>query len=303
MDFFSILTGPVAIATVALLGYIVGRGRKKQANRDAEAARLELERAKLIARELESIAEEVRKGLAAHHSSIARFKDRVYLLNADDKEESWDQLCHEAEEMLTPTLRLASQISAAYDEIRQQSIELLAFTSQGCDPLTHLANRKALDETLATMFAMLHRYDQHFSLAIVEIDQFRQINDDRGSAFGDSVLKDVARLIQEIARDTDVVARYGGEEFVIVMPHTQLEGASMFGERLRSAIEERLGVTVSGGVAQALDGDHPQSLMSRADAALYGAKAAGGNGVYRHTGRDIECILEEQPAEAGLATA
>ena len=69
---------------------------------------------------------------------------------------------------------------------------------------------------------------------------------------------------------------------------TTLENACLFAERVRSLVESNLGLTISGGVAMALDGDNPQSLLSRADAALYSGKAAGRNRIYRHTGTDIE---------------
>jgi diguanylate cyclase (GGDEF)-like protein len=105
------------------------------------------------------------------------------------------------------------------------------------------------------------------------------------------MLQAVARLLDETVRDTDIVARYGGEEFVVVMPHTSLENACHFGERVRRLIEKEIALTISGGVTAALDGDNAQSLLSRADTALYSAKAAGRNRIYRHTGVDIEPIV------------
>ena len=112
---------------------------------------------------------------------------------------------------------------------------------------------------------------------------------------GDRTLQAVARVIDESVRDTDIVARYGGEEFVVVMPHTLLEDACHFAERVRATIEASLGITISGGVAMALDGDNAQSRLSRADAALYSGKAAGRNRILRHTGVDIEPIADIVP--------
>jgi diguanylate cyclase (GGDEF)-like protein len=200
--------------------------------------------------------------------------------------------------MLKPTLRLAAQIAHAYDEIRQQSNHLMSFTEVRTDPLTRVSNRRALDETLETMFSLLNRYDQKFSVAIFDIDHFKRLNDEHGHIYGDSALQSVAKSIDSNVRDTDVVARYGGEEFVVVMPHTGLEGACIFAERLRAKIELALNLTVSGGVAMAGDGDNPQSLLSRADAALYCAKAAGRNLVYRHCGGEIEAVQPEHAAGA-----
>ena len=114
----------------------------------------------------------------------------------------------------------------------------------------------------------------------------------RGRPHGDRTLQAVARVIDDSVRDTDIVARYGGEEFVVVMPHTQLENACQFAERLRRTVETDLGITISGGVTAALDGDNAQSLLSRADAALYSGKAAGRNRVFQHNGCEIEPASE-----------
>ena len=295
MDWTAInIPSTVALAVVAVLGYLFGRGSRvvRQAT-EAEQARRELKRAKAVARELEGISDQIRKSLATHHSSLSKFKDRVTELGGQDQEIAWQELCREAEEMLKPTLRLASQIAHAYDEIRQQSNHLMTFTELRTDPLTRVSNRRALDECLENMFSLMQRYDQIFSIAIFDIDHFKLVNDERGHVQGDHILQQVARIIDDNVRDTDVVARYGGEEFVVVMPHTPLEGASVFSERLRGKLESQIDLTISGGVAQAIDSDTPQSLIARSDAALYGAKAAGRNRVYRHTGADIEPVAPE----------
>jgi diguanylate cyclase (GGDEF)-like protein len=281
---------PLALAVIAFLGYLVGLRSRRQAISDADKARRELRRAKAVAKELELIAQSVRKNLASHHLSVARFKERVSELSSQEKEAAWQELCREAEQVLKPTLRLAEQIAQAYDESRQQTNHLMTFTEVRTDPLTRVSNRRGLDETLGSMFALMERYNQAFSLAIFDIDHFKEVNDKKGHLQGDRTLQAVARILDEAVRDTDVVARYGGEEFVVVMPHTTLENACHFADRVRSGIESGLGLTVSGGVAMALDGDNAQTLLSRADAALYSGKAAGRNRVYRHTGSDIEPV-------------
>jgi len=296
MDLHSIqFSTPLALAMIAMLGYAIGRGRKAKQEKDVYRARCELKRAKTVARELETIAEAVRKNLATHHSSIAKFKDRVCQLSMQEKESAWQELCRESEEMLKPTLRLAAQLAHAYDEIRQQSNHLMTFSEVRMDPLTRVNNRRALDETLESMFALLNRYGQPFSLAIFDIDHFKQINDAKGHLFGDRTLKSVARTISNGVRETDVVARYGGEEFVVVMPHTDLDGACIFSDRVCVAVRDALPLTISGGVAHAIDGDNAQTLLARADSALYGAKAAGRNRVYKHTGLDIEPLAPPAP--------
>ncbi len=290
MDFPNIPL-PLALAVIAVLGYLTGRRSRVHAIHEADKARRELRRAKVVARELEQIAEGVRKHLATHHLSVAKFKDRVSQLSATEKEAAWQDLCNEAEQILKPTLRLAEQIALAYDEIRQQTNQLMTFSEVRTDPLTRVSNRRCLDETLDSLFAMMERYKEPFSLAIIDIDHFKQVNDKKGHLQGDRTLQAVARLLDETVRDTDIVARYGGEEFVVVMPHTDLENACHFAERVRRLIEAQLSLTISGGVTVALDGDNAQSLLSRADAALYSGKAAGRNRIFRHTGVDIEPIV------------
>jgi len=288
----------VALAAVALIGYLIGRRKRELQRMDGEAqARRELKRAHSVAQELERIAESVRRGIATHHSSVLKFKERVSTLGGDQQDASWQELCGEAEDMLKPTLKLAAQLATAYDEIRQQSNNLMTFTEVRTDPLTGVSNRRALDESLDSMFAMLHRYEQPFGILLLDIDHFKQVNDEQGHLYGDRMLKAVARLMDENVRDTDIVARYGGEEFVIIMPQTTLDGAAVFADRLRQRIEQQLPLTLSCGAAQAGEGDNPQTLLARADAALYGAKAAGRNRVYRHTGLTIEPfdMAEEKP--------
>jgi diguanylate cyclase (GGDEF)-like protein len=279
---------PVALAAVATLGYLIGRRSAPLAATAEERRQRDLKRAQEVAKELEKIAEAVRQHLAAHHASVVGFKERVFSLSAEDNEPSWHELRKEAESMIKPTMKLAGQLASAYDEIRRQTGQLMSLTDTRTDPLTRVNNRRALDEHLAQHLALLNRYQRPFSIAIFDIDHFKQINDEQGHAYGDSLLASLACVLADSVRDTDLVTRYGGEEFVVVMPQTMLEGGCNFANRLRERIETTLPLTVSGGVASAADGDDAQSLLSRADAALYSAKAAGRNRVFFHNGPRIQ---------------
>ncbi len=291
------LSTPVALAAVATIGYFVGRSKREKQSASSEAqARRELKRAQAVAKELEQIADVVRRSLATHHSSVLKFKDRMSSMGSVAKEGAWQDLCAEAEEMLKPTLQLAAQMAAAYDQIRQQSNNLMTFTEVRTDALTGVSNRRALDDTLESLLAMLHRYEQAFSILIVDIDNFKKLNDEQGHLYGDRMLKAVAKLLADTVRETDMVARYGGEEFVIVMPQTPLDGAIIFAERLRQRIEQDLPLTVSGGVTATAEGDDSQTLLARADAALYSAKAAGRNRLFCHTGQSIEPAMVDEDA-------
>jgi diguanylate cyclase (GGDEF)-like protein len=134
-------------------------------------------------------------------------------------------------------------------------------------------------------FSRVGRYQESFSLLMIDIDDFKKVNDEHGHPAGDAVLKEMARIIKETVRTVDVVGRYGGEEFVAVLPHTPHDEALETAERVRRRIREHVflagdrkaHVTVSVGVASypSASVDSPSTLIREADKALYRAKEAG----------------------------
>ncbi len=294
MDLWSIQVPiPVALAVVATVGYLLVVRGKGDGGESRQRSRRELRRAHAVATELERIAWQVRRSLSRHHTSLSKFKSRVGKLSDRQQEAAWKELCRDVEEILKPTLQLASQMANAYDEIRQQSANLMTFTEVRTDSLTGVNNRRGLDDALATQFAMMNRYGTHFSVAMIDIDHFKQVNDQEGHLWGDKVLQELAKLLDECVRETDIVARYGGEEFVIVMPQTELFGACVFAERFRCQVVQNMDITISIGMAAVTDGDTQQSLLARADSALYSAKTSGRNCVWRHDGESVEPVVEE----------
>ncbi len=157
------------------------------------------------------------------------------------------------------------------------------------DPLTELPNRQAYDEQVEKEFSRWKRHDRPLSMAIVDIDFFKKINDTLGHLRGDKVLKLVAREVQMNIRSEDFVARYGGEEFVILMPDTDENAACLAIEKVRAAIEccpfnfagERVSITASFGVSAMRTDDTVISCFDRVDKALYKAKDNGRNRVER----------------------
>lgn len=294
----------LAILAVAVVSaYALGRRATFKNSVVMDQSRRDLRRAHAVARDLENISTLIKKQLSKHQIRVNKFKQRVTELSLCEHEEAWHELCREAEEMLRPTMQLATQISSAYDEIRQQSGQLMTFTDVRTDPLTGVANRRALDETLNSQFAMMQRYDSSFTLALFDIDNFKQVNDELGHLQGDRILQEVARTLDDSARETDTVARYGGEEFVVVMPQTCIEGAAVFADRIRARIADNLSVTISGGIAGVGQGDTDESLLVRADKALYEAKTAGRNCVFQHDGQIISRVQPESHREENeLAT-
>lgn len=155
------------------------------------------------------------------------------------------------------------------------------------DPLTGINNRAALDAALAREVELARRHRTPLSLIIMDIDKFKSINDTYGHATGDDIIKAFSQVVSGVIRRTDMFFRYGGEEFVILMSNTGRDGAQLLAERIRREIERMelsppntaLAVTVSLGVASRRGNEGGQSLLQRADSALYEAKAQGRNRV------------------------
>ncbi len=297
----------VGLSVVAVIGYMVGRWQKYKLLQSDLQSRREIKRAQTVVRELEEVAREIRKSLAKHHSSVARFKDRMSRLAETSQQDSHLQdLFQEVDDVLGPTLLLANDLARAYDQIRRQGNQLMSFVEVRTDQLTGICNRRAMDDTLNSLVAMHNRYDLPFSIVMFDVDYFKKINDEHGHVAGDQVLRNVAQTLDHAARETDIVARYGGEEFAILMPQTQLHGAAVFAERVRQMVATKLNLTVSGGVAMAIKGQNTEAILQQADHALYESKANGRNLVSINTPEGIrtaaEFLDDRSETERPLAT-
>ncbi|MDH3646667.1 MAG: diguanylate cyclase [Gammaproteobacteria bacterium] len=157
------------------------------------------------------------------------------------------------------------------------------------DGLTNLYNHRHLQEALTVEVERSKRYKRDVSVLFIDVDYFKTYNDTQGHPAGDEVLRSLAKILLEHARDADTVARWGGEEFVILAPETSAEQARELAERLRAAVsafpfqgretQPNGLITISVGVATLDPNGSHESLVSRADAAVYEAKAAGRNTV------------------------
>ena len=151
------------------------------------------------------------------------------------------------------------------------------------DSLTGAFNRRHFFEVARSSIALAERHGSTTCAAMIDVDHFKDVNDTYGHAVGDEVLAMVGRICRLESRETDIVARYGGEEFALLLPETNLETASAVVERIRGVLsglavatpKGPVGVTVSAGVAQRRTDEPLDSLLRRADAALYDAKRAG----------------------------
>ncbi|MFC5530786.1 sensor domain-containing diguanylate cyclase [Cohnella yongneupensis] len=171
-------------------------------------------------------------------------------------------------------------------EIKQQelmNVNHLLETMALTDPLTGLKNRRFFQESLLANIAAYHRARTPFSLFIIDIDHFKSINDTYGHPIGDLVLTKLAQLLRAESREIDIVARFGGEEFVLILPGADRDAAVPVAERYRSKIEATpMGdyrITASIGVATIAPEETDQTVLHKADQALYHSKASGRNRV------------------------
>ncbi|WP_027331115.1 diguanylate cyclase [Marinimicrobium agarilyticum] len=175
--------------------------------------------------------------------------------------------------------RMVKERTRELEETNRQ-MQRLAIT----DVLTGLYNRMRTDETLDVEIERQKRYPAPLTLILMDIDHFKAVNDGHGHNRGDEVLVEVSRLLSQRVRRTDCLGRWGGEEFLLVCPNTSLESARQLADELRRAVAYQnfgveVDITLSLGVAQYTAGDSRESLLERADAAMYNAKQEGRNRV------------------------
>jgi len=197
---------------------------------------------------------------------------------------------------------------SAFDRIEHSAIY---------DHLTGVYNRSYFEARLSHEVRRARRYSQHLSLLILDLDDFKTINDTRGHPVGDSVLRDVGKLVVDNIRDIDIAARYGGEEFAVILPETPRTGAFIVAERIRAqmqrnyrrkgGLDRALHATVSGGLACfPEDADGPEGLVARSDEALYRSKNRGKNQItiyYEEKRKDERIVVDERKMKATLLEA
>jgi diguanylate cyclase (GGDEF)-like protein len=182
---------------------------------------------------------------------------------------------------------LAGQAAVSVENVGlHETVERQAVT----DELTGLSNRRRFQETMSVEVERSKRFGQELGLVMLDIDDFKAVNDNYGHQQGDIVLREVAKILRASSREIDEPARYGGEELAVVLPGTDLEGAHNLAERVREGIEalrlpilgdesaEPLRITASfGAAALPVSATDVRGLVAAADEALYQAKRAGKN--------------------------
>lgn len=284
----------MGLAAVALVGYVFGRrSRVIEPTNLAAVGPRELHRAARVARQMEDTIDELRRQLAEHRTFVDRFKSKVDEASMYEPRSALTLLSNESEEIIMPTLKLASRLSHAYDELRQQSQVLSNFTEGRTDPITGMGNTPALEEQLELSLGDRARGGAPASIALVSIEAPEDLTP--GSDEHREFIKRAATEIERCVRGHDYIARLGGAEFAVLMPKTPLSGARKFGTRLRCQLLANRNLEAGCGIAEALPADTAQSWLSRADSAMYSARAAGGSSQYLHTGDSLQ--VDNEPVE------
>jgi len=194
---------------------------------------------------------------------------------------------------LLARVQSAGRMKILQEELMEQTQRLEAQLFE--DPLTRVYNRRFVYSQLAALVSGARRHGRPLAVAMIDLDQFKTVNDRHGHAIGDRVLVAAGKVLKHALRAEDVLGRLGGEEFLALLPDTEAESAARAAERLRVAVADARGpvrVTASVGWAVVADEEGPDDVVRRADTALYTAKAAG---------RD--CVRGAKPPSATLRAA
>lgn len=196
-----------------------------------------------------------------------------------------------AEELMA-RVDVALRLKNERDKLQETTRKALSDAEQAqeralTDALTGLLNRYGLQRAMAREIAAARRYGRPLSCLMMDIDHFKKINDVYGHPIGDIAIQQVGKVLTEVTRNSDMVFRYGGEEFIVLLPETDIKGAVVLGEKIRTFAESRifgdgeriLTLTLSIGVASLKANESGNDMIARADVALYNAKENGRNRV------------------------
>ncbi len=254
--------------------------------------------------------EEMRQMLATFIARLSTMSDSTGVFHAQletsarqiEQARSIQDIAPVLKEMVSATRAMAQDSQNARDELQgmkkraetteaeiaklHQELDRVSAQARH-DPLTGALNRQGLDEAVKREVSKVKRQDSPLSVALLDIDNFKKLNDSLGHATGDAALTHLANVTREVMRPQDTLARYGGEEFVILMPDTALDNGVEAMVRLQRELTrrfflagtEKVLITFSAGVAQLAAGETGPEAIKRADQAMYLAKRAGKNRV------------------------
>jgi len=299
-----VITGPLRIpalqeAEKRLKDVIFKQSMVKHGLREATAT-LKATMTTFVSRMSDVVAanDEYQGKIASHIERISNTED-VLELNRIletllDETRTAQRDTRRAHEQLVQERDTALQAEDRIKQLENELAQMSALVRE--DPMTHSLNRRGLDDEFAREASRADRYDTPFSIAVLDVDNFKALNDARGHQTGDEALIHLVKVAKEELRLTDHIARLGGEEFLIILPNTPLDEAARIITRLQRSLtkkyfldnNERVLITFSAGVAQRTPGEPQEATIARADSAMYEAK---------HSGKNRVCLAPEAPVK------
>lgn len=238
----------------------------------------------------------VTENTVEYHAKIEKYADRISVTDSIGSLKSLvDELMIDTRGMQMDMMRsrdelmrTRTQAVAAETRVRELETELEKISNQVReDALTGTLNRRGMEDAMTREIARAQRTKRPLCIAVLDVDNFKRLNDTYGHAAGDSALVHLAKVIKHTVRPTDLIARYGGEEFIIILGDAKMEGAVKVVTRLQRELtkrfflhdNERLLITFSAGVAEYRQEETEETFFKRADKAMYQAKLQGKNRV------------------------
>lgn len=267
----------------------------KQAMAKGRSMEAQEEMRRMLATFVERLSQ-MTESTSAHHRKMEQSARQI------EQAKNFEDIAPLMKEVVSTTRSIAYEIKNTHEELQAMRQKVTATEAEIVklqreldtasvqarhDTLTGVLNRKGLDEAMVREIADVQRKDTPLCTALLDIDNFKKLNDTKGHDTGDAALSHLVAVTRECMRPQDTLARYGGEEFVIVMPDTQIEQGVEAMTRLQRALtkrfflagNEKIVITFSAGVVQLAAGEIAQDAIKRADEAMYLAKRAGKNRV------------------------
>ncbi|MCA9245676.1 MAG: GGDEF domain-containing protein [Planctomycetales bacterium] len=298
--FIAIIASLLSLAHLGL-GFAIGLWARREPSEAGDARQMEIKRAKQLLECLRELTGAMTAEVEEHREQLATLSEQLERMEEGDDSPLTHLVIEVVSDIMRSNQQLKDRLTSAEMQLEQQTAEIeSSLTRAMTDPLTGLYNRRALDDDLERRIACWQRKNTAVSVVLLDIDHFKRLNDTYGHAAGDKVLRQVANVLKATFRAMDLVTRFGGEEFAVILPETANEHAWAAAEKSIKAVRDArftyedhvIRVTISGGVATAMQGEFAEDLMKRADAALYASKDAGRDQGFYHNGESAVPIAE-----------
>jgi diguanylate cyclase len=256
---------------------------------------------------IRELAGRVAQQVDEHSHKVEEISDELAAIEGPGEQD----VLFSVNKLLNVNEEMKAKLQAAEDRLQAQARQIESHAVEArTDPLTQVANRRALEDELRRCVDDFQKCGRPVTVMIIDVDHFKKFNDTQGHQAGDEVLRGVARVLRQAVAEANLVARYGGEEFAVVFPGSTISAARETAERARLAIASarfryegrELRVTSSGGLAELAVGETEAGLVKRADEALYASKHAGRNCAHYNDGFANHLVRLDAPKPTKPAT-